>query len=216
MKGLLKNIELFRMTHIDNIPHILTHGITHKSSKNANPVYITIGDKSLISTREQKQVNVTNGEDKIIKTIILGDFIPFYFGLKMPMLFVIQNGGNFTKKTPPSKIIYIVCLLEKLVELNNIEYYFCDGHATDNLTTFYDRDCIQQINHILDWNFIRSQYWGEEENLEVKRKKQAEFLVKGDLPVEVIEYFICYDEMAEEKLKNFGVKSIQKDKNAYY
>lgn len=54
MNSQLENIELFRMTHIDNIPHILKYDITHKSSKNANPVYITIGDKSLISTFYRK------------------------------------------------------------------------------------------------------------------------------------------------------------------
>lgn len=130
----------------------------------------------------------------------------------MPMLYVIQNGGNFTTKTSSSDIVYMVCSLSKIIELENIEYYFCDGHATDYLTTFYDSNLIYQIEKILDWPSINTQYWGGEENLEVKRKKQAEFLVKGDLPVEVIEYFICYDDMAEKKLKNFGVKSIKKIK----
>ncbi len=212
------NIELYRMTHIENIPHILLHGITHKNSKFANAEYKNIGDFSLISARERKTINITNGTNNIIKTIVLGDFIPFYFYVKMPMLFVIQHGGNFTTKTLPSDIVYIVCSLKKIVKLNTVEYYFWDGHATDNLTTFYDSSFIKQISNIIDWTAVRSQYWGGEENLEIKRKKQAEFLVKGDLPVEVIEYFICYDETAEEKLKNFGINSIYilKDKNAYY
>ncbi len=39
-----KPIYIYRMTHIDNIPHILKYGITHKNSKNANPHYKAIGD----------------------------------------------------------------------------------------------------------------------------------------------------------------------------
>ena len=31
---------LYRMTHIDNISHILEHGITHQSSINCNPNYV--------------------------------------------------------------------------------------------------------------------------------------------------------------------------------
>lgn len=216
MTSQFENIKLFRMTHIDNIPHILQNGITHKKSKKANPNYITIGNQLLILIREQKQVNVTNGKEKIIKTITLGDFIPFYFGIKMPMLYIIQNGGNFTTKTSPSDIVYMVCSLSKIIELDNIEYYFCDGHATDHLTTFYDNNFVYQIEKILDWSSINTQYWGGEKNLEVKRKKQAEFLVKGDLPVKVIESFICHDDMAEKKLKNFGVNLIEKNKIAYY
>ncbi|MEJ5306710.1 MAG: DUF4433 domain-containing protein [candidate division WOR-3 bacterium] len=216
MNSQLEDIKLYRMTHIENIPHILQHGIAHKNSKFANAEYKNIGDFSLISARERKTINITNGNNNIIKTIILGDFIPFYFNVKMPMLYVIQHGGNFTTKTSSSDIVYLVCSLYKIVQLDNIECYFCDGHATDNLTTFYDSSFIKQIGNIIDWTAVTSQYWGGENNLEVKRKKQAEFLVKGDLPVEVIEYFICYDEIAEEKLKKFGVKSIRIDKNAYY
>jgi hypothetical protein len=47
----LDKIGLYRMTHIDNISHILQYGITHKASPNANPHFVSIGDRSLISTR---------------------------------------------------------------------------------------------------------------------------------------------------------------------
>ncbi len=30
------------MVHLDNVPHILKYGITHKNSKNANSQYIPI------------------------------------------------------------------------------------------------------------------------------------------------------------------------------
>jgi len=33
----LSKTYLFRMTHIENIPHVLKFGITHASSINANP-----------------------------------------------------------------------------------------------------------------------------------------------------------------------------------
>ena len=48
----LNKIYLFRMTHIDNIPHILQYGITHSDSINANPDFVPIGDNSLINTRK--------------------------------------------------------------------------------------------------------------------------------------------------------------------
>ena len=88
----LERIIVYRMVHIGNLPHILQHGITHKNSENANHNFMTIGDESLIGTRATKTVSVDNG-DFIkfgIHQIVLGDFIPFYFGIKMPMLYVIQ------------------------------------------------------------------------------------------------------------------------------
>jgi hypothetical protein len=44
-------IYLYRMIHVDNIPHILQHGITHSTSANANPNFVPIGDGGLIATR---------------------------------------------------------------------------------------------------------------------------------------------------------------------
>ena len=57
---LFEEIELFRMTHIDNIGHILNFGITRKYSSNKNHNYKDIGDKSLISARNNISVKINN------------------------------------------------------------------------------------------------------------------------------------------------------------
>jgi len=109
----LENIYIYRMTHIDNIPNILKIGIIHKNSQNSDPNYVPIGDVSLIDTRNTKKVSIDSGDILNFEapSIVLGDFIPFYFGIKMPMLYVIQNGGNFVKKATTAKnVIYLACL----------------------------------------------------------------------------------------------------------
>lgn len=58
----LEQIKIYRMTHIENIPHILKFGITHKNSPNANPNFIAIGDLSLIDNRNAKEVRIDNGD----------------------------------------------------------------------------------------------------------------------------------------------------------
>jgi len=214
----LNKINIYRMTHIENIPHILQYGITHQNSKDSNPNYKAIGDTTLIDRRKNKTINVTNGKEKIIETIKLGDFIPFYFGIKMPMLYVIQHGGNFVPEaTNPENIIYLVCSVIKIYK-SGLIFYFSDGHATDNLTVFYNKEEIKNINHIVDWSAIKTSYWGGSENLDLKRKKQAEFIVKEDIPPEFIIGYGCYNEKAKEKLINFGVEknSIKIIPKAYY
>lgn len=173
----LAEIKVYRRIHIDNIPHVLQNGITHKNSQNKNPNFITIGDISLIDTRSSKQVSVDNGNflNFNVPLITLGNFIPFYFGIKMPMLYVMQNGGNFVERATPAKdIVYLVCSLNHIIKLNR-DCYFSDGHATDNLTTFYDRSKINDLPTIIDWSAVKAPYWGGQENLNIKRKKQAEF-----------------------------------------
>ena len=74
---------LYRMTHIDNISHILEHGITHQSSINCNPNYVNIGNRSLIERRNRMDIVTVDGH-----TYSLKDYIPFYFYARMPMLYI--------------------------------------------------------------------------------------------------------------------------------
>jgi ssDNA thymidine ADP-ribosyltransferase, DarT len=216
----LEQINVYRITHIDNIPHILEYGITHKNSPNANPNFINIGDVSLIDTRSAKYVKIDNGDftNNDCSKVLLGDFIPFYFGVKMPMMYVIQNGGNFVKKaTPAHDIVYLVYPINPIIESDN-EFYFSDGHATDNLTTFYDKSKTDELPDLIDWDAIKAPFWGGQNNLNVKRKKQAEFLVKDDLKHEFLRGIVCYNQSAKQKLINIGVEEekIKIFPQAYY
>ena len=208
------------MIHIGNIPHVLEHGITHKNSPNANPNFINIGDISLINTRNNKRIIVDNGDHLSFghPTIVLGQFIPFYFGVRMPMLYVMQNGGNFVEQaTPPRDIIYLVCSVDRIAQANYL-FYFSDGHATDQYTTFYDSSKTDELPILVDWNAVKTAYWGGQENLDIKRKKQAEFLVSGDIPPEYIVGFGCHNEAAKTRLQSMGINEgkIKIIPNAYF
>lgn len=214
------NIAIYRMTHIDNIPHILKWGITHKDSSNSNQNYINIGDLSLIDNRSHKLVHIDNGDflSFTSKTMKLGDFIPFYFGIRMPMLYTSQTGGNFVKSaTQPENIIYIACSIDRII-FSGLNFYFSDGHATNNFSSFYDKSKIHEINDIIDWSCIKQTYWGGQENLNIKRKKQAEFLVEGDISTDCIIGFGCYNNTAKTKLMSYGVeeKLIKVIPNGYF
>jgi len=216
----LEYVNIYRMTHIDNIPHVLRYGVTHKDSQNANPNFISIGDLSLIDNRSTKVVRVDNDDFLNVDapTIVLGSLIPFYFGAKMPMLYVVQNGGNFVEKpTPATDIIYIVCPINRIIQSNRF-FYFSDGHATDNLTTFYDRSKIEELPSVIDWDAVNAPFWGGQENLYTKRKKQAEFLLSEDLPPEYLFAFACYNELAKQRLMEMGIDEniILVHPNAYY
>ena len=202
----LSQIYLYRMTHIGNITHILAKGITHKNPPEANPDYLPIGDRSLISIRESKQVKISNGNRaQSFGTITLGDFIPFYFDARMPMLYVIQHGGNYVEKASDREdVIYLVCRLNDIVQ-SGTKYYFSDGHATDVFTQFYDNLRIAELPAIIDWTAVKSIFWAGDDNLELKRKKQAEFLVADDIEQTNIYGFVCYNNMSKQRLTGMGV-----------
>lgn len=192
----LNKIYLFRMTHIENIPHILQNGITHSKSKNANPNFVSIGDNSLITTRNNFKLN--NGR-------LLGEYIPFYFGVRTPMLYVVQRGYNMVLPTPAEEIVYCVSSIQKIID-QQLDFVFTDGHAVDGFSSQYTLADIQNINTILDKNAIGAKYWKDENDLDLKRRKEAEFLVLNDIPNESILGYITFNENAKIRLISFGVE----------
>lgn len=191
----LNKIYLFRMTHIRNIPHILQFGITHQDSSNKNPNYIAIGDNSLISHRNIK--SLPNGK-------YLGDYIPFYFGFRMPMLYVIQKGYNNVNITPPKNIVYCVSNIKTILDLN-INFYFTDGHATAAISRFYSIKQISNIENILDFESINERDWTK--SPDTKRKKEAELLLEPDLPSKGMIGYAVYNEDAKKQLVDFGISN---------
>ncbi len=195
------------MTHMENIPHMLKYGITHKSSPYANPMFKPIGDSSLIDYRKTKTVEISEGRVSfsIQNSIVLGDFIPFYLGLRTPMLYVVQKGGNFVPNpTPAENIVYCVSSVQRIID-ENLTFFFSDGHATNGLSKFYSKAKVSEIKDLIDFEAANAKYWKDENDLDLKRRKEAEFLVKEDIPAACILGFACYNDEAKDKLLAMGI-----------
>lgn len=191
----LNKIYLFRMLHIDNISHVLQYGITKIDSVNANQNYIAIGNRSLICNRNS--FNTPNGKT-------LGNYIPFYFWFKMPMLYVVQKGFNGVQPTCAENIVFCITSAAQIIDYE-IDYIFTDGHAVDSLSSFYFPKDILNIEEIIDLKAIKDQYWIDPKDLDKKRRKEAEFLVNGDIPELAIVYYIVYNQSAKNKLLQLGI-----------
>lgn len=204
----LNKIYLYRMTHIANVPHILVHGITHRDSANANPAFIPIGDPSLISTRDGFLLD--NGRT-------LGEYIPFYFGTRMPMLYVIQKGFNGVPVTPAQEIIYGVTSVQKVIDANQ-EFVYTNGHAVDSFSSKFVPQDVVDIDNQVDFQAVKVRDWKSPTDLDLKRRMQAEFLLLGDLPFASVLGFVVSNEAAKTQLKEFGVaeNQIHINSNAYF
>lgn len=184
----------FRITHIDNILHILKNGLVKADSPLHDENYVPIGDPQIIGLRGDIEV----------KGYRIGDYIPFYLGPRSPMLYVIQHGYNGVQRVEPEKIVYCVIRLDDLIN-NNIDCIFTDGHAVSFLTSFYSRDKLSSINEIVKFDDVYSSQWNSEEDLDLKRRKEAELLIKNDLPVQFLRGFVVYNNKAKDFLIEKGV-----------
>ncbi len=201
---------IFRITHIDNINHILEHGITHKDSSNSNPDFKSIGDSSLINRRATFELY--NGKN-------LGDYIPFYFGPRSPMQFVIERGHNDVDIVRSSDILYCISSINKVIK-KQIPFIYCDGHATDRLTSFYNTNDVDDIKNQIDFIATNAKNWADwahPEDLDFKRRKEAEFLIESDLPFESIRGFVVRRELVKDKLiADYGLNESQIHVNPEY
>ncbi len=202
------HIFLYRMAHIENIPHILRFGFTHIQSQNANEHYRSIGDERIIQKRNNFLLK--NGHH-------LGNYIPFYFGVRMPMLYIIQKGLQSVSFTPPEQIVYCVTSVGKILE-NQYDFLFTNGHALDAFSSQFGQEAIGQVEDIIDFEAVKAKYWKDESDFDLKRRKEAEFLVLGDMHPNVILGFIVYDQVAKNELIRFGVsgRKIRIDLKSYF
>lgn len=187
--------HLFRMLHIDNLENNLREGIYAPNAKHI-PTYLNIGDEELIAKRGEFTVPIPPGG-------VLSDYVPFYFGGCSPMLLNIKTGYRGVTQRSQSEIVYIVSHIDTIIKVCS-EWCFTDGHAKDRLSTYYNRvaDLVQ-----VDWPTVEDKYWkSTEEDPDKMRRKQAEFLVKGHVPVECFSGVIVHDEAVAARVKTIEKK----------
>jgi hypothetical protein len=189
----------FRLVHISNIPHILEHGFVHPDSPQADPQYVRIGDKDVISVRTQK--TICNG-------ISLDSYIPFYFGPRSPMLYVIQHGYNNVKQYHAEELVYCVGKIEELIQ-GGIQCVFTDGHALSAISTLYSQNELRRIDEIIAYKDVYAGNWVCEEDRDLKRRKEAELLSQDELPPRFICGFVVYNQKAKDLLGSYGVLAQQ-------
>lgn len=84
-----KNPQMFRITHITNVPWILQNGLHCRSSGAVDPNFVRIGNASLIDKRQHFPVPIAPGG-------ALSDYVPFYFTPRSIMLYNIVTGHKDT------------------------------------------------------------------------------------------------------------------------
>jgi hypothetical protein len=118
--------------------------------------------------------------------------------------------------TPAEKIVYCVSSVQKIIDLK-LDFVFTDGHAVDGFSTQYSAKDINQIDTILDKKAINAKYWKDENDLDLKRRKEAEFLVLGDIAIEAVLGFLVSNENAKCRIIEYGADaSIVHIKSDYY
>jgi len=111
----------------------------------------------------------------------LGDYVPFYFGTRSPMLFTYKNGNVTGKHEDQDEIIYLVSSAEYVAE-KGLAYAFSDGHPVVEPKAFYnDLGNLSEVDMPL---MMQRDWFDTNSDPDRKRRRQAEFLVYERFPWE--------------------------------
>lgn len=158
---------IFRIIHINNLAHaLMTERLYSRNSAPKDSAYTDICKTNLHESRGTVEIPDGNGRT-------LHDCVPFYFGPRSPMLYWNFRNGD------QSKIIYLVSTAQQIAA-KGYGFAFTDGHAYIDFSKWY-KD-LKDLDK-LDGNAIYAKFWSRQFDFteELKRKKQAEFLVYDSL-----------------------------------
>lgn len=181
---------IFRITHIENVPWMLQHGLHCRNASVCDPNYRDIGNPDLIARRAHRQVPIPPGGT-------LSDYIPFYFTPHTPMLLNIKTGYGGMKQTPMADIVILVSSLHTVVAQGGA-FVFTDRHAYLRTAEFFN-DLVELVR--IDWAILRRRDFQRDPNDPGKMERyQAEALVHRHLPVNALAGLACHGKLQERRL----------------
>jgi hypothetical protein len=185
-----ENPRIFRITHVQNVPWILQHGLHCKTSAVVDPNFVAIGMPDLIERRSTRMVPLLPGG-------CLGDYVPFYFTPYSIMMYNIKTGYNNIIKRANDEIAILVSSIPRLQELS-LPFVFTNAHAYMQEAEFFSDP--SQLGRV-DWELLRSRdFKRDAEDPGRQGRYQAEALVYKHVPVDALLGIACFDAATETTL----------------
>jgi ssDNA thymidine ADP-ribosyltransferase, DarT len=182
--------RIFRITHIDNVPWILAHGLHCGSSDIRDPAFVQIGHPEIIGKRATRAISTPPGGT-------LHDYIPFYFTPYSPMLYNIKTGYGVAQR-PMRDIVILVAALRDLAQ-NGVSVLIADRHAY--LVHAQFSPDLSGLDWI-DWTNLQARNFKKDPNdLSKFERYQAEALVYQHLPLERLSGVVCHGAPEEERIQ---------------
>jgi ssDNA thymidine ADP-ribosyltransferase, DarT len=120
--------SIYHFSHGKNLEAIVAAGELRASATAATAV--DIADVRIKRSRRNRVVPRGPGG-------AVGDYVPFYFAPRSPMLFRIQQGGVDEVDGNPVGLLYFATTTERL-DAAGMAWVFTDGNAAAAVTQFFD------------------------------------------------------------------------------
>ena len=142
----MRNISLYHITHIQNLA-----GIFEANNIYCNKKLSQLGLNPSSIAYEGLQDRRHTFEVPISSFGVLHDYVPFFFGPRPPMLYVIHHGWVQSYAGSQNEIVHIEIKLQDVID-NELKFVYTDGHAIMQFSIYYDDP--GKIDNIIDWEIM--------------------------------------------------------------
>ncbi len=187
-----EQVLIYHITDVANLPGILTENGLHSNAVMAKRNPEIIGDER-IKRRRLMEIPIPCCEWRRV-----GEFVPFYFCPRSPMLFAINKGSTGHPAGCQKTILHLVSTLAVGITTSKA-WAISSGNAGARHTTFSAKlDALDA----LDWAAIRATQWQS-----MQHQKAAEFLVADFFPWTAIKEIGCQNSTTADKVRSVLVNA---------
>ena len=197
---------IYHITDVDNLPGILAGGGLRPDATMAqhNPAVIGYGH---IKQRRLTEIRVGCCGNRFV-----GEFVPFYFCPRSPMLYTVNIGNTGRPAGCQRAIVHLVSTLAAGIGQNR-PWAISDGNAGAFHTTFSSNLAVLAE---LDWAAIRANQWQGKTH-----QKSAEFLAADFFDWSGFHGVVCHNGEVAEQVQTLLSKHVHRpavsvERNWYY
>lgn len=196
--------DVYHITHLDNLASIIENGGLWSDAERIRRGL----EHQNVGLTEIKQSRLREREVRCHPGSLVGEYVPFYFCPRSIMLYLLHRGNrqglNYTGGQRP--IIHLAANLERTVawaDANGARWAFSNRNAGTAYAEFFAN--LAQLDRI-NWNAVRATDFRDPV---IKDGKQAEFLLYGRFPLELVERIGVIDKAAAERAMGTLVAKMQ-------
>ena len=172
---------IYHITHVTNLAGILQRGglLCDRLSIDRNVQTQQIGYAHIKQRRMARAV-------PLAPQGTLGDYVPFYFAPRSPMLYTIERRNTPGYQAGQQRIVHLASSVETLQAAQPpVRWLFTDGHADMEYSDFFSS--VDDLDKV-DWPVMTARFWHDTSaDGDRKRRRQAEFLVHQFFPWTLVE-----------------------------
>jgi len=186
-------VLIYHITDAGNLPEILAGGCLYSDATMAKKNPTVIGHDH-IKLRRLNEISVACCGSRMV-----GEFVPFYFCPRSPMLYTINRGNTGRPPGCQRTIVHLVSNMAAGLATGRA-WAVSSGNAGAYHTTFgTDLEALEE----LDWKAIRATDWKGQQH-----QKAAEFLVADSFPWRGIQKIGCQNSGTLDKVRDLTAGAV--------